>query len=114
MSEKPPSTRSSIDPLRAAAANGLRHARRVVVAVTGGTVVLAGAVMLLTPGPGLLGIALGLAILGVEFAWARRLLVRVKETMRGSRAAKGSDSPKDDGERPAGPATDAAARRERA
>ena len=38
--------------------------------------------MLVLPGPGLLGIAAGLSVLGSEFAWARRLLRRVRESAR--------------------------------
>lgn len=56
-----------------------RAARRVVVAVVGVTVVLLGVVMLLTPGPGLVVIPLGLAILSIEFAWAKLWLQRVRE-----------------------------------
>lgn len=58
---------------------GYRAARRVVVAVVGGTVVLLGVAMLVLPGPALLVIPVGFAILGVEFAWARRWLHRLKE-----------------------------------
>ncbi len=57
---------------------GYRHARRLVVAVIGGTIVLIGLVMFLTPGPALLVIPVGLAILGAEFAWARRWLRHLK------------------------------------
>ncbi len=39
---------------------------------------LAGLIMLVTPGPGWLTIALGLAVLAAEFVWARRLLSRLK------------------------------------
>lgn len=61
------------------AINGaVRHARRVVTAVVGGTVVLIGVVMLVTPGPAMVLIPAGLAILAIEFAWARRLLRRVR------------------------------------
>lgn len=56
-----------------------RAARRIVVAVVGVTVVLIGVVMLLTPGPGLVVIPLGLAILSIEFAWAKLWLKRVRE-----------------------------------
>lgn len=56
-----------------------RAARRIVVAVVGATVVLIGVVMLLTPGPGLVVIPLGLAILSIEFAWAKLWLKRVRE-----------------------------------
>ena len=56
-----------------------RAARRIVIAVVGATVVLIGIVMLLTPGPGLVVIPLGLAILSLEFAWAKLWLKRVRE-----------------------------------
>jgi tellurite resistance protein TerC len=59
-------------------ARGYRLARRIVIGVIGSTVVLAGVVMLVTPGPGILGIFLGLTILAAEFAWARIWLQRIK------------------------------------
>ncbi len=55
-----------------------RAARRIAIAVIGGTVVLLGVAMLVLPGPGLLTIIGGLAILGAEFAFARRWLARAK------------------------------------
>lgn len=42
--------------------------------------------MLVTPGPGLLGVVVGLSILASEYAWAQRALDKAKE--RASRAAK--------------------------
>jgi uncharacterized protein (TIGR02611 family) len=54
----------------------------VVVAVIGGTLLLIGGVMLVTPGPAMVVIPLGLAVLAAEFAWARRLLRRVKAQVR--------------------------------
>lgn len=72
-----------------------RAARRVVVAVVGVTVVLLGVVMLLTPGPGLVVIPLGLAILSIEFAWAKLWLKRVRERISehnsGRRARRAND-----------------------
>jgi uncharacterized protein (TIGR02611 family) len=59
-----------------------RHGRRVVVAIVGAIVVLAGLAMCVLPGPGLLTVAAGLAILATEFEWARRLLNRVRRTAR--------------------------------
>lgn len=59
-----------------------RVARRVVIAVIGGTIVLLGVAMLVLPGPGLLTIIGGLAILGLEFAFARRWLKRARQTTR--------------------------------
>lgn len=58
-----------------------RTARRIVIGVVGATVVLIGIIMLLTPGPGLVVIPLGLAILSLEFAWARLWLRRVRERL---------------------------------
>ena len=52
-------------------------ARRIVVGVVGTTVLLLGIVMIVTPGPGLVVIPIGLAILSLEFAWARFWLRRV-------------------------------------
>lgn len=57
-------------------------ARRIVVAVVGTTVVLVGVVLIFTPGPALVVIPAGLAILGIEFAWARRWLRRLKDTSK--------------------------------
>ncbi len=49
-----------------------RHARRVTVAVAGGSTVAAGVALLVLPGPGTLVIIAGLSILGREFPRARR------------------------------------------
>ena len=56
-----------------------RTARRFAVAAVGSTVVILGLIMLITPGPGLIVIPIGLAILGLEFAWARLWLRKVRE-----------------------------------
>jgi len=98
---------------------GYRAARRVVVGVVGGTIVALGVVMVVLPGPALLVIPIGLAILGLEFAWARRWLRRLKaaaETAarfgngrmgsarsggdQGPRAGNGGPRSGDDGDRP--------------
>ena len=52
--------------------------KKFFIALMGGTVVLIGVAMLVLPGPGLLVIAGGLAILATEFIWARRALRRAK------------------------------------
>ena len=57
----------------------LQQAKRIIKVVVGFTILLAGVVMLVTPGPGLVVIAGGLAILAAEFAWARWLLNKLKE-----------------------------------
>lgn len=56
-----------------------KTARRIAVLAVGSTLVLLGVVMLVTPGPGLIVIPIGLAILGLEFAWARIWLRKVRE-----------------------------------
>lgn len=53
-------------------------ARRIVIAVIGITVLLIGIALLVLPGPAFVVIPTGLAILGLEFAWARRWLIKVR------------------------------------
>jgi uncharacterized protein (TIGR02611 family) len=52
--------------------------RKVVYSVVGFTVILIGIVMIVLPGPAIVIIPLGLAILATEFAWARKILRRGK------------------------------------
>lgn len=66
---------------QAVALRAYRYARRLVVAIVGGTTVVVGVVMLFTPGPAMVLIPAGLAILAVEFAWARRLLKRSRNAV---------------------------------
>lgn len=58
-----------------------KAARRVIIAVVGAAVLLTGIVMLVTPGPAFIVIPAGLAILGLEFAWARHWLRKARETL---------------------------------
>lgn len=58
-----------------------KAARRIVVAVVGATVLLLGFVMIVTPGPAFVVIPVGLAILSIEFAWARHWLRRLREAI---------------------------------
>ncbi len=60
----------------------MKTARKVVVGVVGGTVVLIGLIMVVTPGPAVVVIPAGLAILATEFVFAARLLKRMKEQVR--------------------------------
>ena len=57
----------------------LRQARRLVVIVVGFTVLLIGVAMLVLPGPAVVVVPIGLAILATEFVWAGRLLHRMKQ-----------------------------------
>ena len=56
--------------------------KRIVVGIVGVTVVLIGVALLVLPGPGLLTIALGLAILSTQFGWARSLLNRARAAIK--------------------------------
>ena len=56
----------------------VEQVRRVFLVIAGFTLLLAGVVMLVTPGPGMLVILLGLGLLAAEFVWARRLMDRIK------------------------------------
>lgn len=55
-------------------------ARRIVVAVIGGSIVLIGIAMIVLPGPAIVVIPVGLGILGLEFAWARYWLRKLRVT----------------------------------
>jgi tellurite resistance protein TerC len=57
--------------------------RKAVVGLLGVSIVIVGAAMLLLPGPAIIVIPAGLALLATEFAWARRLLRRVKKQFTG-------------------------------
>jgi len=57
----------------------IKQAKRLIKVVVGFTVLLLGLIMLVTPGPGIVTIILGLAILGTEFVWAKRLMKRLKK-----------------------------------
>jgi uncharacterized protein (TIGR02611 family) len=79
-----PSTRTRIARKGRSARETIRRRRtlnatyRLLVLVVGLLVALAGVAMLVLPGPGWLVIILGVAILATEYAWAHRLLERVK------------------------------------
>ena len=66
-------------------------ARRAVIGIVGVTVVLLGVVMIVTPGPAVVVIPAGLAILSIEFVWARRLLLRFKGMVARKPAAKADE-----------------------
>jgi uncharacterized protein (TIGR02611 family) len=51
---------------------------KVVVTVIGIAVILAGIVMMVAPGPGIVAIILGLAILATEWSWAEKALDKAK------------------------------------
>jgi tellurite resistance protein TerC len=56
-----------------------RWIKRIAIGIAGFTVLAVGCAMIFLPGPAFIVIPAGLAILALEFAWAKRLLARVKE-----------------------------------
>lgn len=57
----------------------LGQAKRLVVVVIGFTILSVGVVMIVLPGPAVVVIPIGLAILATEFIWARKLLLTTKK-----------------------------------
>jgi uncharacterized protein (TIGR02611 family) len=55
-----------------------RLAKRCVIALIGATVIVIGILMIVLPGPAFIVIPAGLAILGLEFAFARRWLKQLR------------------------------------
>ena len=66
-----------------------RQARRAVILLIGSSVLVIGIAMVVLPGPAVLVVPLGLAILGTEFAWARRWLTDIR-TRLGGRKQEGT------------------------
>jgi uncharacterized protein (TIGR02611 family) len=58
----------------------LRFARRLVVFIVGMTILLIGVAMIVLPGPALVVIPIGLAILATEYAWARHWLRVIRDS----------------------------------
>ena len=63
-----------------------QQTRRVVIALVGVSVLVVGAIMIIAPGPAFVVLPAGLAILAIEFVWARRLLRKIK--IHGRRLAR--------------------------
>lgn len=59
----------------------LKHAKRMIVAIVGLTVLVIGIAMIVLPGPAIVVIPIGLGILATEFVWARNLLHTIKERL---------------------------------
>jgi uncharacterized protein (TIGR02611 family) len=55
-----------------------RMAKRIVIGIVGGSVLVIGICLIVLPGPAFVVIPVGLGILGLEFAWARSWLKKAK------------------------------------
>ena len=67
---------------------------KIVVTLVGGLVLLAGVIMIFTPGQGILAIVLGLAILATEYAWAERWLRKARDKAAEARRRAEAMDPK--------------------
>ena len=67
--------------------------RRVAVGLAGGAVLVIGIAMIVLPGPAFIMIPAGLAILGLEFAWARVWLKKAREKAKSLTASKTKQHP---------------------
>lgn len=56
----------------------MRLLKRFAVTIAGVALLVFGAALMVLPGPGILGIVAGLAVLATEYAWAQRLLLRAR------------------------------------
>ncbi|MGI9270968.1 MAG: PGPGW domain-containing protein [Woeseiaceae bacterium] len=63
-------------------------ARRIAVAVVGSTVLAVGIALIVLPGPAIIVIPIGLAILSLEFAWARLWLKKIRRSI----SSQGADT----------------------
>ena len=54
-------------------------AKRIGIAVVGGTVTLIGIALIVLPGPAIVVIPIGLSILATQFLWARRCLRKARD-----------------------------------
>lgn len=59
-----------------------QQAKKLVIVVIGFTILIVGIAMIVLPGPAIIVIPIGLAILATEFVWARNILKKVKTKMQ--------------------------------
>jgi uncharacterized protein (TIGR02611 family) len=67
---------------------------KLVVTLVGSGVLTAGLIMMVTPGPGLLGIVAGLAILATEWDWADRWLTTARRKLHEAKQAAEAMDPR--------------------
>lgn len=67
--------------------------RKTIVTVFGFGFLFLGIVMILLPGPAFIFIPLGIAILSLEYAWADRLLERIKAWFRSRKVTDKESAP---------------------
>jgi uncharacterized protein (TIGR02611 family) len=83
-----------------------RAVRRGGVFLVGTTLLIAGAAMLVLPGPGIAVILLGLVVLSAEFHWAKRALAWLRERVTDLKDQAQARLPGADRRPPGGPTRD--------
>jgi hypothetical protein len=69
----------------------VKLARRIAVTIVGVTILAIGLIMIVAPGPAIVVIPIGLAILGLEFAWARHWLKRIRQGISAGNSKRRGD-----------------------
>lgn len=90
------------DSLEKIAVASYRQARKAVILLVGSSVLVIGLAMVILPGPAFLVIPAGLAILAVEFVWARRWLARVRQTVDATKRRMKKMLGQENGQEPGG------------
>ena len=69
----------------------VKLARRIAVTIVGVTILAIGLIMIVAPGPAVVVIPIGLTILGLEFAWARHWLKRIRQGISAGNSRRRGD-----------------------
>lgn len=69
------------DSIQSAIANSYSHMKKIIIFTVGLTILLIGLAMLFLPGPGMLVILLGMAVLGTEFTLFKNLQKSIKDNL---------------------------------
>ncbi len=56
----------------------LRNIKRIIITIAGSIVIFIGVLLIFLPGPAFIIIPLGLAILALEYDWAKKLFLKLK------------------------------------
>ena len=62
----------------------INQIKKIIILILGITILLIGVIFLITPGPGIFIILLGMIILAAEFLWARKILKKMKSNLNAS------------------------------
>lgn len=70
----------------------LRNGKRIAITIVGIVLILGGVVLMVLPGPGIVLLIAGLAVLATEYVWAQRMLnyARQKATLAKDRVLRRS------------------------